>query len=87
LCISSDILKILDDASSSLDASVERKDTINANHMMMCRFKGQDDDGYRKGVGVISGILLRIKKSEARRRKKLFKGAWFLPTLIALHCL
>jgi hypothetical protein len=40
--------KVVEDISSSLDWPGEQKDTIVANHMDMCRFRGGDDDGYIK---------------------------------------
>ncbi|KAI0102848.1 quinon protein alcohol dehydrogenase-like superfamily [Nemania sp. FL0031] len=39
--------KVVDDFSSSLDVG-EQKETIGANHVNMCRFAGEGDDGYIK---------------------------------------
>jgi hypothetical protein len=49
--------KVVEGFSSSLDHARERKDTINANHMDMCRFSGIDDNGYRKITSVVSKCL------------------------------
>ncbi|OCL15206.1 hypothetical protein AOQ84DRAFT_414068, partial [Glonium stellatum] len=47
-------VKIVQDTSAALNDANERKDTISANHMNMCRFSGFSDDGYQKIKGVIS---------------------------------
>lgn len=39
--------------------SKERKNFINANHMNMCRFKDEHDDGYMKTKGEIKRHLER----------------------------
>lgn len=42
----------------------ERKNFINANHMNMCRFKDENDDGYNK-------TRAEIKRHLARQRLKV----------------
>ncbi|KAH8796346.1 hypothetical protein BGZ57DRAFT_746706, partial [Hyaloscypha finlandica] len=47
--------KIVPDESSSFDSrKFEIVDTINANHMDMCRFGSIDDVGYKKFVGALA---------------------------------
>jgi hypothetical protein len=63
--------KIVDDASSSLDHPMERKDSINENHMMMCRFTSQEDEGYIKVKSVITKYMDEIqKKNEQEQQSK-----------------
>lgn len=38
----------MDSSSSGMDIVNERKTTINTNHMDMCRFSNENDDGYVK---------------------------------------
>jgi hypothetical protein len=64
----------VDDASSSLDHIVERKDFIAANHMMMCRFKGSGDDGYIKAKGAISKCVEEIQYRTERERRGMCKA-------------
>ena len=51
----------MDDFSSSLDGT-ERRQTINANHLDMCRYTSKNDDGYQKVVGELQIILSGIGK-------------------------
>jgi hypothetical protein len=60
--------QIVDDASSSLDYPMEWKDFINANHMMMCRFKGSGDDGCIKVKGVISKYPAEIQETQLQEQ-------------------
>ncbi|MCJ1359347.1 MAG: hypothetical protein MMC33_009349 [Icmadophila ericetorum] len=53
--------KVVDDFSSSLDGT-ERRQTINANHLDMCRYTSKNDDGYQKVVGELQIILSGIGK-------------------------
>jgi hypothetical protein len=64
--------QIVDDASSSLEHSVERKDYINANHMMMCRFASSDDEGYIKVKGVLSKYLGEVQAMKEQSQKRMF---------------
>jgi hypothetical protein len=61
--------QIVDDASSSLDSTAERKDSIDANHVMMCRFLSKDDEGYIKTIGVISKYVHEIKMNIGKEHK------------------
>ncbi|KAI0441679.1 hypothetical protein F4803DRAFT_551929 [Xylaria telfairii] len=51
--------KVVDDYSSALDVR-EQKETIDANHMNMCRFKGDDDNGYIKVKGALELTMSEI---------------------------
>jgi len=62
--------EIVDDASSSLDHPVERKDFINANHMMMCRFTTKEDDGYIKVRGAIAKYVEEIRKKGEHEQQR-----------------
>ncbi|KAI9155556.1 Vegetative incompatibility protein [Paramyrothecium foliicola] len=63
--------KVVDDASSSLDSPVERKDSINANHMMMCRFSSREDDGYIKLKGAVGKCLQEVQQRTEERQQEL----------------
>lgn len=52
------------------DPGRERTETINANHMNMCRFTGIDDPGY---VKVGSEIQERIDVLQEIRQGKLWR--------------
>lgn len=56
----------MDNESSRLGDAREATDFINANHMMMCRFRGKDDPGYRKVYGVVSQYLDEIQTAQAQ---------------------
>ena len=47
----------------------EIRDSINANHVNMCKFKGRDDDGYRKFLQALNPCVtnIRQRKNQARR--------------------
>lgn len=66
--------QIVNDFSSSLDGS-ERRQTINANHMAMCRYSSKHDDGYQKVVGelqiFLSVIQERLQAEELERNKPI----------------
>lgn len=61
----------MDDASSSLDHPVERRDFINADHTMMCRFRNSDDDGYIKVKGVLSKYLQELNKKKDQEQQRM----------------
>ncbi|KAF7883631.1 uncharacterized protein EAF02_005551 [Botrytis sinoallii] len=52
--------KVVENISSILTGS-ERIQTINANHMSMCRFADRTEDGYQKVVGELQRSLSLIK--------------------------
>ncbi|KAF8249568.1 hypothetical protein K440DRAFT_676224 [Wilcoxina mikolae CBS 423.85] len=54
--------KIVENGSSGLDISFERKSSINANHMEMFRFVGKEDQGYEK---CLVGIERCLKETQA----------------------
>ncbi|EFX03482.1 hypothetical protein CMQ_410 [Grosmannia clavigera kw1407] len=64
-------LYVVDDASSSLDSQMERKDHINANHMMMCRFLSREDEGYIKCHGVIAKYVQEIERGAEATQQEL----------------
>lgn len=51
-------LQIVDVESSGIDHPSERKFTIHANHMDMCRFHSPEDNGY---VKVYNEILRHVE--------------------------
>ena len=54
----------MDDFSSSLiGGTADHPETINANHMNMCRFSSKDDDGYRKVGGELGALVYTIQKN------------------------
>ena len=55
---------VLDQSSAFNNREFEYLDTINANHMGMCRFEGRDDDGYEKFDGALTRILNNLKKKQ-----------------------
>jgi hypothetical protein len=59
--------QIVDDDSSRLDDAREGSDFINANHMMMCRFRDEDDAGYIKVKGVVSMYVNEIQTEQSSR--------------------
>ena len=61
-------IKIVDDDSSRLDDAREGSDFINANHMMMCRFRDENDEGYNKVKGVVSKYMDEIQAQIAKER-------------------
>ena len=42
-------------------------DTIHANHMEMCRFRDEDDDGYEKFLGAFEKYLREIEKEREQK--------------------
>lgn len=63
-------IQIVDDESSRLEDAREGHDFINANHMMMCRFRDADDEGYRKVKGVVSRYLYEIQAKVTEERER-----------------
>jgi hypothetical protein len=60
------VIQIVEDDSSCIGGSWETTDSINANHMKMCKFCDEDDEGYRKTKGVVSGYLGEIREARLR---------------------
>jgi hypothetical protein len=52
----------VDDVSSEFTVA-ERRFTINANHMEMCRYSTKEDDGYRKVSRELRILCEEIEKS------------------------
>jgi hypothetical protein len=51
------------DFSSTLNDPLEKPETIDANHMEMCRFSGRDDPGYHQVSGELSDWIDELSKS------------------------
>ena len=45
--------------SSTLD-DTDQRETIDANHMEMCRFSSHNDDGYKKVKGELNILIGQI---------------------------
>jgi hypothetical protein len=75
-------VQVVDIESSGLDHPLERKFTINANHMDICRFNGSQDDGYEKLRSELIRHLGRLKSIEVLKLKSeliqapLTVGSW-----------
>jgi hypothetical protein len=54
--------KVVPDYSSLLGDHRERAETLQANHMEMCRFSREDDPNYRKVAGEIRSIYLSMSE-------------------------
>jgi ankyrin repeat domain-containing protein 50 len=54
-------VQIVEPFSSSFTGS-EQTQTINANHMSMCRFPSKDDEGYKQISGEIKILISEIQK-------------------------
>ena len=63
----------MDDVSSEFTVT-ERRFTINANHMEMCRYSSKEDDGYRKVSRELrilcEEIEKNLKKEEALKHQE-----------------
>jgi len=60
--------KVVPDYSSLLGDHRERAETIQANHMEMCRFTGPEDPNYRKVSGELSSIYQNLRYIESAMR-------------------
>ena len=63
------MFKVVPDESSSLDSRKYGTDTIHANHIGMCRFEDENDDGYEKFRGVFANFIAEIKKKQQNAMK------------------
>lgn len=52
--------KVVPDISSLIGDERERAETLQANHLEMCRFSGSDDPNYLKVVGELRSMYLSI---------------------------
>ena len=59
-----DNFQVVPDWSSSLDSRRYGNDTIHANHMGMCQFKDENDDGYDKFKGTLTRFIGEIKSQQ-----------------------
>jgi hypothetical protein len=57
-------LQVVPDFSSSLNDPLEKPETIDANHMDMCRFSGPDDPGYQQVGGELSSWISELNLVE-----------------------
>ena len=55
--------KVVPDYSSTLGDARERAETLQANHMSMCRFTGREDPNYRKVSGELRHIYSSIERA------------------------
>lgn len=62
-------MKVVPNESSSLDSRKYGNDTIHANHMNMCRFEANDDDGYEKFSGILAKYIGQIKSERDEGEK------------------
>lgn len=74
--------KVVPDESSLLGNYRERAETIQANHMEMCRFTGSDDPNYARICGEITSICNRLAVLEATTAHRVNKYPVTAETLI-----
>lgn len=62
--------RVLEPNSSSI-TSTEQTQTINANHMEMCRFSSKESEGYKQILGEINSVIsnIRTKKGNESERR------------------
>lgn len=66
--------KVVPDHSSIIGDVRERAETLQANHMEMCRFSGKGDPNYRKVAGELRSMyysILRLKAVDAPARQRI----------------
>lgn len=56
----------MDESSSIGFRQFETRNTINLNHMNMCRFQGRDDEHYRMFLGAFRSLLGYYLKGVAK---------------------
>jgi len=61
--------KVVPDYSSALGDARERAETLQANHMNMCRFTGVEDPSYRKVAAELRHIYTRIQRANQDNQK------------------
>ncbi|KAI9799667.1 MAG: hypothetical protein M1825_004402 [Sarcosagium campestre] len=54
--------KVVEDFSSALLETQEHCETIDANHVSMCRFASKQDPGYRKVVGILRQCVCKAER-------------------------
>ncbi|OCL01768.1 hypothetical protein AOQ84DRAFT_425923 [Glonium stellatum] len=59
--------KVVPDYSSLIGDQREHAETIEANHMGMCRFSGADDPNYHKVAGELRSIYLSIERLNVQK--------------------
>ncbi|KAH8657439.1 hypothetical protein BGZ60DRAFT_472219 [Tricladium varicosporioides] len=77
--------EVVDDVSSSFTGT-ERCQTINANHMSMCRFMTKNDNGYKKVVDEIQIYISTMEKDEDEEVPKQTKAGIESPPLSSIYC-
>lgn len=59
--------KVVPNYSSAIGDQREQAETLQANHMDMCRFTGEDDPNYRKVAGELRAIYVSIQELSNRK--------------------
>lgn len=75
------MFKVVPNESSSLDSREYGNDTIHANHMGICRFEDENDDGYEKFKGVLADFIAESKREQGnatatRKAGQSLSGIW-----------
>ncbi|KAI1093694.1 hypothetical protein F5B19DRAFT_117010 [Rostrohypoxylon terebratum] len=52
--------KVVPDESSHMQDNRDRRERLNANHMQMCRFTGEEDSEYAKVGPELKGIYVWV---------------------------
>lgn len=70
---------------SSSFTGTERCQTINANHMSMCRFSTKHDSGYKKIVGELK-LFLSAMEEEITKELGASADKETSPTVSSVYC-
>ena len=62
------------ESSALNERKYEIKESINANHMNMCKFKGRDDDGYKKFLFALNLYVNKILEDNGQARQESAQG-------------
>jgi hypothetical protein len=68
------IIQVVEPFSSSF-IGTEQTQTINANHMEMCRFPSREDAGYKQIVGELQIFMNNVQERSARKGGEKGKAA------------
>lgn len=77
--------KVVPDYSSLLGDQRERAESIQANHMDMCRFTGPDDPNYRRVAGELRSVYLAIQELQESNIRKTHLNEGLLRRTLAPH--
>jgi len=61
-------LEIVEEFSSVIGDAAERRETLNANHRTMVKFKDADDDNYAKVLRALRGYVEDVEGSSSIQR-------------------